>query len=75
MSHARLSQETHDSAILSFAILWMPMVVTLNDLTFIIVPEGARVGHVFECQVCHRSVQLQEQNDAPFGELVPQPVL
>lgn len=40
--------------------------------TFISIPEGANLGHVFECQVCHRNVQLQEQNNALFGELAPQ---
>jgi hypothetical protein len=42
--------------------------------TFISIPEGANVGDVFDCQVCHRNVQLQEQNNALFGELVPQTV-
>jgi len=39
--------------------------------TYIEIPEGANVGDVFECQVCHRRVRLQMQNEAYYGELVP----
>ena len=41
--------------------------------TFIRVPEGANEGDHFECQVCHRHVKLLQQNNAFFGELLPEP--
>jgi putative nucleotidyltransferase with HDIG domain len=40
--------------------------------TFISIPEGANEGDHFECQVCHRHVQLLQQNNAFFGELLPE---
>ena len=38
--------------------------------TFISIPEGANEGDCFRCAVCHRTVQLKEQNNAYYGELV-----
>ena len=40
--------------------------------TYINIPEGANVGDVFECQVCHRPVRLTMQNEAYYGELLAQ---
>ncbi|HUW60052.1 MAG TPA: HD domain-containing phosphohydrolase [Candidatus Bathyarchaeia archaeon] len=38
--------------------------------TYIPIPEGAKVGDSFQCQVCQRHVKLQMQNEAFFGELL-----
>lgn len=38
--------------------------------TFISIPEGASEGDCFRCSVCHRNVQLKQQNNAYYGELV-----
>ncbi|MDQ1257419.1 MAG: hypothetical protein QG656_2023 [Candidatus Hydrogenedentes bacterium] len=38
--------------------------------TFINIPEGAKIFDIFECQVCHRRVRLQQQNEAYYGELI-----
>jgi len=38
--------------------------------TYIAVPEGAKVGDAFQCQVCRRHVKLQVKNEAFFGELL-----
>ncbi len=40
--------------------------------THIRIPEGAAPGHEFGCQVCHRQIELDMQNDAWFGKLLPQ---
>lgn len=40
--------------------------------TFIAVPEAASVEDVFACNVCHRHVRLCEQNNAYYGELLPE---
>lgn len=40
--------------------------------TYVLIPEQAQVGDVFQCQVCQRHVRLQMQNETCFGELVPE---
>jgi transposase-like protein len=38
--------------------------------TFISIPDGANEGDCFRCPVCHRTVQLKQQNNAYYGELL-----
>ena len=38
--------------------------------TFISIPDGANEGDCFKCAVCHRTVQLRQQNNAYYGELL-----
>ncbi|MBI2424762.1 MAG: HD domain-containing protein [Candidatus Hydrogenedentes bacterium] len=40
--------------------------------TFLRIPDEAVVDDVFDCHVCHRTIRLAEQNEAYFGELVPE---
>lgn len=40
--------------------------------THIQLPENAAPGHEFSCQVCHRVLRLEMQNDAWYAEIVPQ---
>ena len=43
--------------------------------TFMRLPEGAEVGDSMQCEVCHRHVGLQFQNDAYYGRLIPKSTL
>jgi HD-GYP domain-containing protein (c-di-GMP phosphodiesterase class II) len=38
--------------------------------TFISIPDAANEGDCFRCLVCHRNVQLRQQNNAYYGELL-----
>ncbi len=38
--------------------------------TYIAIPDGAKVGDTFPCQVCKRHIRLQQQNEAYYGELL-----
>lgn len=40
--------------------------------THIRLPEGANIEDIFDCEVCHRAIKLLFDNDAFFGELMPQ---
>ena len=40
--------------------------------THIRLPEGAKVEDIFECEVCHRQIKLMTENEAFYGELMPQ---
>ena len=40
--------------------------------THIKTPEDAKIGDVLQCDVCHRRLKLIMENDAYYGELLPQ---